>query len=227
MKKILLAEDEDMLATIVRDTLEVKGFRVQLARTGNEALSFFQSFQPDLLVLDVMMPELNGYEVAEQVRKKNPHVPIIFLTAKTQTVDVLKGFESGANDYVKKPFSLDELIARIQALLRNHSASASQLQPVYTIGKFEFDAQRQSLLIDGQKRELSFKETQLLAVLAVSVNQVVEKDKVLNELWNGNSIYNSRNMDVVITRIRQHLKGDEKVKIINIRGIGYKLTVEE
>lgn len=227
MKKILLAEDEDMLATIVRDTLEMKGFRVQPAKNGKEALAFFQSFQPDLLVLDVMMPELSGYEVAEQVRKKNPQVPIIFLTAKTQTVDVLRGFESGANDYVKKPFSLDELIARIQALLRNHSSTASQMQPVYTIGKFEFDAQRQSLAIDGQKRELSFKETQLLAVLAVSLNQVVEKDKVLNELWNGNSIYNSRNMDVVITRIRQHLKGDEKVKIINIRGIGYKLTVED
>ena len=226
MKKILIAEDEEMLASIIRDTLESKGFKVQLAKNGKEAISYFQTFSPDLVVLDVMMPEANGYEVGEFIRKTNKQIPIIFLTAKTQTVDVLKGFSIGANDYVKKPFSLDELIARIQVLLQNNSPSEIQMVN-YKIGNFDFDPHRQILTLDGNKHELSFKETQLLALLAKAMNQVVEKDTVLNDLWNGNSIYNSRNMDVVITRIRQQLKGDEKVKIINIRGIGYKLTVED
>ncbi len=225
-KKILLAEDEEMLGGIVRDTLEAHGFEVALASDGKIALSLFQSFSPDLIILDVMMPERSGYEVAEIIRKTDKLVPIIFLTAKSQTVDVLKGFSIGANDYVKKPFSLEELVARVQVLLRN-AISVDSPGLVYSIGRFTFDVQRQMLTLDVDKQELSFKEAQLLTILAASINQVVEKNDVLFKLWGDNSIYNSRNMDVVITRIRQHLKGDDKVKIINIRGIGYKLTVEE
>jgi two-component system, OmpR family, response regulator VicR len=225
MKKILIAEDEDMLSVIIRDTLEVKGFQVKAARNGNEAVAFAQSFKPDLIVLDVMMPELNGYEAAIEIRRRDESVPIIFLTAKTQATDVLKGFDSGANDYMRKPFSLDELIARINVQLKSRNSTSGKT--IFQIGRFEFDAQRQLLTIAGEKKSLSFKETQVLAELAENINQVIEKDRVLNELWNGNSIHNSRNMDVVITRVRQYLKTDEKVKIINIRGIGYKLTVEE
>ncbi len=225
MKKILLAEDEEMLAAIVRDTLEVKGFEVKVATNGKEAVSLFQSFDPDLVLLDIMMPELNGYEVAESIRKSNQEIPIIFLTAKTQTVDVIKGFESGANDFIRKPFSLDELCARIQTLLKN-SKGTTEKKEIFQIGRFEFDHQSQLLTIDGNKKSLSFKESELLVLMARAMNKVIEKDIVLNDLWNDNNIYNSRNMDVVITRIRQLLKEDEKVKILNIRGIGYKLTVE-
>jgi DNA-binding response OmpR family regulator len=226
MRKILVAEDEEMLSVIIRDTLEVKGYQVKLASNGNEAVSFFDSFHPDLLILDVMMPGRGGFEVAELIRKKNATVPIIFLTAKTQTADVLKGFSTGANDYIRKPFSLDELIARIQVHLQGRSILPT-LKPVYKIGRYEFDAQRQVLNFGEEKWVLSFKESELLTALAEAMNQVLEKDKVLNELWNGNTIYNSRNMDVVITRIRHYLKADEHVKILNIRGIGYKLTVED
>lgn len=226
MKKILFAEDEDMLATIVKDTLESSGFDVHHAKDGNAAIDSLQNFSADLYILDIMMPHASGFEVAEAIRRNDRKTPIIFLSAKSQTVDVLKGFSIGANDYVKKPFSLEELVARVHMWL-SLADKEDSAYTVYKIGSFNFDVQRQTLLHNNVKHELSFKESQLLAILAESMNKVVEKESVLFKLWGDNTIYNSRNMDVVITRIRQQLKVDERVRIINMRGIGYKLTVEE
>jgi two-component system, OmpR family, response regulator VicR len=225
MKRILVAQNAKNQSLLVREALEGKGFETMMALDGNQVLSLFDSYVPDLLVLDVLMPGKNGFEVAEIIRKKNGTVPIIFLTAKTATSDVLKGFCSGANDYIPKPFYLDELIARIAVQLQSRIEPPNSIY-IYTFGSFEFDSRRQVLNRNGKKWVLSFKESELLKALIGVMNQVLKKEKILSELWNGNNVYNSRNMDVVITRIRQYLKLDERVKIINVRGVGYKLVVE-
>lgn len=224
MHKLLLVEDEDMLSMIIKDTLETKGFEVMIARNGTEALENFKSFLPDIAVLDIMMEGMSGYEVATEIRKQNEFIPLLFLSAKSQTADVLKGFEAGANDYMKKPFSIDELLARIQVLLRTVTRTAGKTR--YQIGNYVFDAVAQSLSFGAEVVTISFKEAKLLQFLSENMNQVVEKERVLEEIWGMNTVYTSRNMDVVITKLRRYFKNDERIKFINLRGVGYKLVVE-
>lgn len=227
MPTVLLIEDEPALAMIVRDSLEVRGFAVQCAADGGEGLALFRQQRPDLVVADVMMPHMDGFTLAEHIRRDDAEVPILFLTARSQTADVVRGFELGGNDYLKKPFSLDELIVRINALLRRKTTSptVAAMPAVLPIGRYRFDPPKQKLLIDGRESQLSHREAELLRRLYERRNEVLERSVVLKELWGDDSFFNGRSLDVFITKLRRHLQADEQIQIINIRGIGYKLIV--
>jgi DNA-binding response OmpR family regulator len=225
MANVLLVEDEVFLGQIVKDSLEVRGFQVQHATDGMQGLTFFAQQKPDVVVLDVMMPQLDGFSLAQKIREQNTFVPIIFLTARSQTVDVVKGFELGGNDYLKKPFSMDELIVRIKALLNRKSAIPSPEPDTYSIGQYVFDYPKQKLIFNTLECALSYKESELLKRLYQNRNQVLERTSVLLELWGDDSFFNGRSLDVFITRLRHHLKQDPKIQIVNIRGIGYKLII--
>jgi DNA-binding response OmpR family regulator len=227
MPTVLLIEDEPALAMIVRDSLEVRGFTVQCAADGSEGLTLFRQQRPDLVVADVMMPHMDGFTLAEHIRRDDAEVPILFLTARSQTADVVRGFELGGNDYLKKPFSLDELIVRINALLRRkvNIPPTVTVPALLAIGRYRFDPPKQKLLIDGRESQLSHREAELLRRLYEQRNQVLERTVVLKELWGDDSFFNGRSLDVFITKLRRHLQADEQIQIINIRGIGYKLIV--
>jgi DNA-binding response OmpR family regulator len=225
MANVLLVEDEVFLGQIVKDSLEVRGFQVQHATDGMQGLTFFSQQQPDVVVLDVMMPQLDGFTLAQKIREQNAHIPIIFLTARSQTVDVVKGFELGGNDYLKKPFSMDELIVRIKALLNRKPEAPKPETGKFTIGHYTFDYPKQKLAYKGKEYALSYKEAELLKRLYQNRNQVLERTAVLLDLWGDDSFFNGRSLDVFITRLRGHLKQDPHVQIVNIRGIGYKLIV--
>ncbi|TAE21771.1 MAG: DNA-binding response regulator [Cytophagales bacterium] len=232
MPSVLLIEDEPALALIVRDSLEVRGFTVLYASDGVEGLCLFNQHQPDVVVADVMMPQMDGFTLAERIRQTNATVPIMFLTARSQTADVVRGFELGGNDYLKKPFSLDELIVRINALLRR--PTVSETNPAWTrsatpallpIGRYRFDPPRQKLLLESTEVQLSHRESELLRRLYEQRNQVLQRNDVLLELWGDDSFFNGRSLDVFITKLRRHLQNDPTVQIVNVRGIGYKLIV--
>ncbi|MGX5818133.1 response regulator transcription factor [Chitinophaga lutea] len=222
---VLLVEDEQQLAQIVRDSLEMRGFRMYCAHDGREGLRLYRQHKPDVLVLDVMMPDLDGFSLATEVRKTDKSIPIIFLTAKSQTADVVKGFELGGNDYLKKPFSMDELIVRIRSLL-------SRVQPVtqpvagddtVVIGQYAFNYPQQSLTRNNHTQTLSHREAEVLWRLCRHRNQVTERRSMLIDLWGDDNFFNARSMDVFITRLRRYLKEDPRIQIVNIRGVGYKL----
>lgn len=227
--KILYIEDEPFLSKIVRESLESRGFDVCWTGDGEEAVSAFKQFQPDICVLDVMLPNRDGFAIGQDIRRINPRVPIIYLTAKSQTEDVVKGFESGGNDYLRKPFSLEELIARIQNLLNMVGLSRLPAQqPNSTngipIGRYRFFPVRQRLQLDEQERALSHRETQLLHLLIGQQNQVVQRKDILLQLWGDDSFFNSRNLDVYITRLRDYLKEDAGVQILTLKAVGYRLV---
>ena len=210
---------------IVKDSLEVRGFTVQYAVDGEEGLKLFQEQMPDIIVADIMMPKLDGFTLAERIRSQNTLIPIIFLTARSQTADVVKGFELGGNDYLKKPFSMDELIVRIKALLNRNQLVKPTPPDRLSIGRYEFDYPKQKLLIDGQETALSHREAELLKRLYEQKNQVLERSAVLLDLWGDDSFFNGRSLDVFITHLRRYLRNDPQVQIINVRGVGYKLIV--
>ena len=224
--KLLLVEDESTLAFIVKESLETRDFEVIHARDGVEGWSMFQKHSPDVCVLDVMMPEKDGFSLAKEIRVANPIVPIIFLTAKSQTRDLVRGFEIGANDYIKKPFSMEELIIRVKALLRNQNAQKQyqiQQKQTWTIGDFQFDSVKQSLTSAQETRKLTHREAEILHLLCQHQNQVLERKAVLLQLWGDDTFFNARSMDVFITKLRKYFKSDPKIEIVNVRGIGYKL----
>lgn len=227
METVLIVEDEVWLGQIVKDSLEVRGFRVVLAKDGLQGLQLFQKEGPDVVVLDVMMPQMDGFTLAGRIRELNATVPLIFLTARSQTADVVKGFELGGNDYLKKPFSIDELIVRIKALLSRKWAPPPPEpdQQATAIGAYRFDAAKQKLTFRDQEVTLSHRESELLKRLFQQRNQVLERTQVLQELWGDDNFFNGRSLDVFITRLRRHLKEDPQVQIVNIRGVGYKLIV--
>jgi DNA-binding response OmpR family regulator len=224
MAKVLLIEDEAALGMIVRDSLVFRGFDVLYADNGMDGLAKYREHQPDIVVADVMMPDMDGFTMAEHIRRDDPHVPIMFLTARSQTADVVRGFELGCNDYLKKPFSLDELIVRINALLRT---GATRTEPPATlrIGKYSFDPAKQKLICNEQETPLTHREAELLRRLYEQRNQVLERGEVLIELWGDDSFFNGRSLDVFITKLRRYLRDDPKIQIINIRGRGYKLVL--
>jgi DNA-binding response OmpR family regulator len=224
--KVLYVEDEQFLGKIVKDTLEGRGFEVQMATDGLQALQLLDKFTPDICVLDIMLPKMDGYSLAQEIRKQHANLPILFLTAKTQTEDLLKGFELGGNDYVRKPFSLEELLARINNLLQMAGQKAN-LNPNgnITIGKYEFSPQRYELRLGDAVRKLSHRETELLDIFANNQNKVVNRQDILLRVWNDDSFFNSRNLDVYITRIRTYLKEDDTIQIVSIKGVGYHFLV--
>jgi len=227
MSKVLLIEDEWQLGQIVKDSLEMRGFEMLYAADGKEGLRLYQEHQPDVVVLDIMMPNMDGFTVTTEIRKQDKTTPIIFLTAKSQTTDVVKGFELGGNDYLKKPFSMDELIVRIKALLerfKNASGAApSASNDSITIGQYHFNYTKQTLTRNNHTEFLSHREAEILRRLSENLNQVMERKTVLMDLWGDDSFFNARSMDVFITKLRRYLKDDPRVQIVNIRGVGYKL----
>jgi len=219
--KMLLAEDEQTLAMIVKESLETRNFEISVAHNGVEALDLFLNNMFDVLVLDIMMPEKDGLTLAKEIRKINKHIPIIFLTAKSQVQDVVEGFQSGANDYLKKPFSMEELIVRIQALVgRFHLIEEAKIQ---SIGKYTFDYTKQTLTIENDFFSLTYREAELLDILLNNHNQVVERSVILTKIWGKDDFFNGRSMDVFITKLRKKLSQDDSIQIVNIRSQGYKL----
>lgn len=223
MARILLVEDELLLGKIVKESLEVRGFTMFHATDGKEGLRQYRELKPDLIVLDVMMPEMDGITLAREIRKTDRHTPVIFLTSKSQTQDVVKGFESGGNDYLKKPFSMDELIVRIRELLSRSVGGPLGPPAIYQIGRYSFDYHKQCLKDDQQTQQLSHRESEILMRLCSHEGRVLERKQVLLDLWGDDSFFNARSMDVFISKLRRYLKDDPSVQIINIRGVGYKL----
>ena len=220
--KILLAEDELALGTIVKESLETRGFEVLYARDGEEAKKQYLNNKPELLVLDVMMPKKDGFSLAGEIRKIDRLIPIIFLTAKSRTEDVVEGFGYGANDYLKKPFSMEELIVRMKALLdRKPGKTATEDVP---LGKYTFNFSKQLLRFEQREIMLTHREAQLLHQLWLHKNQLTERKLILRTLWGNDDFFNARSMDVFITRLRKKLALDADLQILNVRGFGYKLV---
>lgn len=218
--KILLAEDEPSLGQIIKESLETRNFEVLLCADGEEAYNTYKSEKPLLLVLDVMMPKKDGFTLAKEIRTEDPEIPIIFLTAKSQTEDVVEGFNLGGNDYLKKPFSMEELIVRINALLkRNKTAIPENMQ----LGNYTFNLKKQTLLLNDITEKLTHREANLLYYLIKNKNQVLDRSFILKKLWGDDDFFNARSMDVFITKLRKKLKNDPSIQIINVRGFGYKL----
>jgi len=219
---VLLAEDEPSLGQIIKESLETRNFKVFLADNGEEAYEIYKKVAIDILVLDVMMPKKDGFTLAKEIRLENDATPIIFLTAKSQTKDVVEGFSIGGNDYLKKPFSMEELIVRINNLLNR-----SKVQKTITlseIGDYNFDFPKQTLqYLTEEKVKLTHREAHLLHHLLQNKNQVLDRSKVLKALWGDDDFFNARSMDVFITKLRKKLKQDDTIQIVNVRGFGYKL----
>jgi DNA-binding response OmpR family regulator len=226
--KILYVEDELFLGKIVKESLESRTYNVIMEADGDKALPLFVQHRPDICVLDVMLPNKDGFTIAEEIRNVDGEVPIIFLTAKTQTEDLVKGFKTGGNDYIRKPFSMEELIVRIENALRfrNGEKKPDDKKDIVKIGKYTFHMNHQVLKNNGDERKLSFRESELLKVLYENRDKIVDRRDILNLLWGNDNFFNSRNLDVYITKLRSYLKGDTKLEIITIKGIGYRFVIE-
>jgi len=223
--KILLVEDEKDLAMIVADTLSAQGYEVAVASDGVEGLTKFKSHIPDIVIADVMMPRLDGFRMARNIRVISPDVPLLFLTAKSSVDDVEEGFEVGANDYLRKPFEFRELIARIKALLRRR-AQQNQIDMVFKIGNFTFNLSTQQLIINDRKKELTNLESRMLEKLVANIGKTVDASELMVAVWGRDDISNRNSMHSFIHKLRRVLGSDSGVTIINQRGFGYMLTVK-
>ena len=246
--KVLLVEDETSLAMILSDTLEAQGFEMRTAHDGEEGLRMFYEQKPDVLVADVMMPKMDGFEMVRHIRKTDKRTPVLFLTARSAVNDVVEGFELGGNDYLKKPFAIQELIVRIKSLCQRANLETEEAEEVKSeelrmrnsmvsdnkgekdntdsylmIGRYRLNTIEQTLQHDDKEVELSHRETEILRMLVENRNDVVESKEILLKLWGDDSFFNSRSLHVFITKLRHKLADDENIRIINVRGIGYKM----
>lgn len=219
--KLLLAEDEPSLGQIVKESLETRNFKVTHALNGEEAYENYKNNEFDILVLDVMMPKKDGFTLAKEIRNENKNIPIIFLTAKSQTKDVIDGFNHGGNDYLKKPFSMEELIIRAYSLLDRVTVK-NNFQNI-VIGQYIFNYEKQKLIFNDENFLLTHRESELLFHLTQRKNEILDRSFILNKLWGDDDFFNARSMDVFISKLRKKLKKDQNIQIINIRGYGYKL----
>lgn len=224
--KLLVAEDDPNLGTILKAYLTQKGYTVVWAKDGEEAMKSFDEEDVDACILDVMMPVKDGFTVAKEIRKVDKKVPIIFLTAKNLEADKLKGFEVGADDYITKPFSMEELLARLGATMRR-SFNDHPDKNVFKIGEFTFDYLHQTLTIGEETQRLTAKECDLLRMFAINFGQLVDRNTTLQRIWKDDSYFAARSMDVYITKLRKYLKADPTVEIVNVHGVGFKLTHKE
>jgi Response regulators consisting of a CheY-like receiver domain and a winged-helix DNA-binding domain len=222
--RILLAEDDNNLGLLLRNYLNAKNYETELFTNGTLALEAYLIRAFDFCILDIMMPEMDGLTLAKEIRSKNAEIPIIFLTAKNQKEDIFEGFKSGADDYITKPFSIEELLYRIEAILRRSTASTPiKKEGPYTIGVYSFDPLKQLLVFDEQVRKLTTKESELLELLCRYRNEILERNFALKTIWIDDNYFNARSMDVYITRLRKYFRKDPSIKILNIHGRGYKL----
>lgn len=225
--KILYVEDEPFLGKIVKETLEIRDFEVRMVSDGSLVIAAIEAFSPDLIILDVMLPHMDGFELGASIRKKHIRTPIIFVTAKVQTEDVLKGFQSGGNDYLRKPFSMEELIARIHNLLEMAGQSpetAPVSLDVILLGQYTFDARKFELRFGDKIQKLSHREAELLKILTEKLNFPVERKYILQKIWGDDSFFNSRNLDVYIAHLREYLREDPNVQIVTLKGVGYQMV---
>jgi DNA-binding response OmpR family regulator len=228
MPSILYAEDELFLGKIVKESLESRGFDVHMESDGAKVVPAFSKLQPDICVLDVMLPNKDGFALAGEIRKINASIPILFLTAKVQTEDVLKGFSQGGNDYIRKPFSMEELIVRINNLLQlrgGNGLTKSNDPDNIQLGTLSFNLPRQVLSGGLEERKLSYRETELLKYLYENRNNIIDRRDLLKALWGNDNFFNSRNLDVYITKLRGFLKDDPKLEILTIKGVGYRFVI--
>ena len=224
---ILLCEDDENLGVLLKEYLMAKGLRVALQPDGEAGLRAFTKDKFDICVLDVMMPKKDGITLAKDIRNLNSDVPIIFLTAKSMKEDILEGFKAGADDYLSKPFSMEELLYRMEAIMRRVRGKKNKDATVYKLGQFTFDTKKQTLSLNGEDVKLTTKENELLSLLAANANSILERNYALKTIWIDDNYFNARSMDVYITKLRKHLRPDPTVGIINIHGKGYKLIVPE
>jgi len=226
-RKVLYIEDEPFLARIVKETLELKGYEVLHKKDGGRIVELVQSFTPDICILDVMLPNIDGYTLGSTVRNIHPALPVIFLTAKSQTEDILKGFSSGGTDYLKKPFSMEELMARIENQLRiaTPKEHTEQATGEIILGKYLFDAGRYELRVNDRVIKLSSRESEILGMLCRHVNTTTDRRKLLQAVWGDDSFFNSRNLDVYIRKLRDYLSQDKGIEIITLKGKGYHFVV--
>ena len=225
--KILLCEDDENLGMLLREYLQAKDYETELCTDGEAGYKAFQKDKFDICVFDVMMPKKDGFTLAKDIRQNNAEVPIIFLTAKTLKEDILEGFKLGADDYLTKPFSMEELTLRIEAVLRRVRGKKNRNRMFYQIGSFTFDTQKQILARGESTTKLTTKESELLSLLCAHANEILQRNYALKTIWIDDNYFNARSMDVYITKLRKHLKADENVEIINIHGKGYKLIMPD
>ena len=223
--RILLCEDDENLGMLLREYLQAKGYNADLLPDGESGYKAFLKGKYDLCVLDVMMPKKDGFALAQEIRTVNGEVPIIFLTAKSLKEDILEGFKIGADDYITKPFSMEELVLRIEAILRRVHGKKTKESTQYQIGRFLFDTQKQLLTIGDKQTKLTTKENELLSLLCSHSNEILQRDFALKTIWIDDNYFNARSMDVYITKLRKHLRDDDQIEIINIHGKGYKLII--
>ena len=224
--RILLCEDDENLGMLLREYLQAKGYSAELYPDGEAGYKAFLKNKYDLCVFDVMMPKKDGFTLAKEVRQINSEIPIIFLTAKAMKEDVLEGFKLGADDYMSKPFSMEELLLRIEAVLRRSTGlKPEDEQEIFKIGKLTFNSKKQTLFDGEEEQKLTTKESELLKLLCQNVNKVLERNYALKNIWADDNYFNARSMDVYITKLRKHLKKDPSVEIINVHGKGYKLIL--
>ena len=227
--KILLAEDDSNLGNLLREYLEAKNYSTSWAKNGKEGFELFRKSPFDLCLLDVMMPLKDGFTLAKEIRAQNKTVPIVFLTAKSMKEDAIEGFTVGADDYITKPFSMEELLLRLNAILRRTQiqSTAENNTKQFEIGKYKFDYENQVLRSGTNEQSLTTKEAELLRLLCTHKNDVLDRNFALNAIWKDDNYFNSRSMDVFVSRLRKYLKDDPKVEIINIHGKGFKLLVNK
>lgn len=225
--RILLCEDDESLGMLLREYLQAKGYDADLLPDGDAGYKAFMKSRYEVCILDVMMPKKDGFQLAQEIRESNPEVPIIFLTAKNLKEDILEGFKIGADDYLTKPFSMEELVLRIEAILRRVRGKKMKDTTFYRLGKFTFDSQRQILAIGDKQTKLTTKESELLAMLCAHANDVLLRELALKTIWIDDNYFNARSMDVYITKLRKHLKDDPEIEINNVHGKGYRLIVPQ
>jgi len=225
--KILLCEDDENLGMLLREYLNAKGYETDLCPDGEAGFRAFVKTKYDVCVLDVMMPKKDGFTLAKEIREINTEVPVIFLTAKTMKEDVQEGFRLGADDYIPKPFSMEELTLRIEAILRRVHGQKTKTVTLYHFGAFTFDTQKQLLTIGEEQQKLTTKESELLTLLCAHANDILQREYALKTIWIDDNYFNARSMDVYITKLRKLLKADPTVEIINIHGKGYKLIAPQ
>jgi len=225
--KLLLVEDDKNLGSLLCEFLNAKGYDADLAIDGNQGLELFSKNKYELCLLDVMMPEKDGFTLAREIRERDSHVPIIFLTAKSMREDTLEGFKSGGDDYIKKPFSMEELLYRIKAILRRSAGIIGEdEQTHFQIGQYAFDSNSQELSKDENTVKLTSKESQLLKILIQNRNQVLQRETALKLIWGDDTYFNARSMDVYISKLRKLFKAENEVEIVNVHGKGFKLLIQ-
>lgn len=226
--KVLLVEDDINLGNLLKQYLTLKGFQTELCRNGADGYNAFMNNLFDICVLDVMLPIKDGFTLAQDIRIINSEMPIIFLTAKSQKDDVFEGFKIGADDYITKPFNMEEVIFRIEAVLRRAKSNSKEPpKKQYIIGRYIFDTVKQQLVLNDKKIKLTTKECELLKLLANNMNSVVERNTALKTVWGEDSYFNARSMDVYVTKLRKYLNEDANIEILNVHGKGFKLIVVE